>query len=328
MSHARDEIRQAAQRLRQGGLVAFPTETVYGLGADALNEHAVRAVFTLKGRPASNPLIVHVSGADAARPLVASWPADADALASAFWPGPLTIVLPRSALVPSIVTAGGSNVAVRCPDHALALALLREFQGPLVGPSANPSGSVSPTTAQHVRLAFPGESLLVLDGGPCTVGIESTVVSLATPQARILRPGIIGPGRIARVLGRGVEYLDAASPDSGSPGTLPSHYAPAIPARLLPRPAIKALAETRLATAAVVLTGLANGIRARLVREMPSRAADYAAELYSALRQADLSGAAEIVIEPPEESGEESDRAIWHAILDRLRRATADTTQK
>src|SRR5262245_53340115 len=229
-----EEIAAAVARLRAGGVVAFPTETVYGLGADALSERAVARVFELKGRPGNNPLIVHVASAAMARDVVApgAWGREAELLSTAFWPGPLSIVLPRSAAVPANVTAGGPNVAVRCPDHPTTLALLEAFGGPLVGPSANPSGRVSPTTAAHVREAF-GDEVMVLDGGACRAGIESTVVSLVG-TARVLRPGVIGAGEIGRVLARDVEEArhapqeeSLASRPMESPGRLASHYAPA-----------------------------------------------------------------------------------------------------
>ena len=172
------DIAAAAQRLREGRLVAFPTETVYGLGADALSEPAVARVFAAKGRPSHNPLIVHVSSIEMAQRVVKEWTREADALARAFWPGPLTLVLEKAACVPGSVTGNGPNVAVRWPRHPVAAALIESFGGPIVGPSANPSGFVSPTTAWHVHQAFAGMDVLVLDGGPCEVGIESTVVSL------------------------------------------------------------------------------------------------------------------------------------------------------
>ncbi|MGQ0628206.1 MAG: L-threonylcarbamoyladenylate synthase, partial [Phycisphaerales bacterium] len=222
------EIMSAAERLRAGGLVAFPTETVYGLGADAFNPRAVDAVFTAKGRPSHNPLIVHVSGPDMAQALVADWTPAADALARRFWPGPLTLVLPRSRSVLDAVTAGGPTVAVRSPDHPTAIALLFAFGGPLVGPSANRSGGVSPTCAAHVRAGFDSSEVTVLDGGTCPTGIESTVLSLATPAApEVLRPGVIGPAELSRCLGVTVRIAAMTSQPNGplmSPGMLESHY--------------------------------------------------------------------------------------------------------
>lgn len=319
------DIQACVARLRAGGLVAFPTETVYGLGADALNERAVRRVFELKGRPATNPLIVHVSGAAMAREVVREWPAGAQRLAEAFWPGPLSIVLARSPQVPTIVTGGGETVAVRCPDHPLTLELLRAFGGPLVGPSANLSGRVSPTAAAHVREAFAGEDVLVLDGGECRVGIESTVLSLAGGGARVLRPGVIGAEAIARVLGAGVTYEEpAASAGAGplaSPGLLASHYAPACRAVLTDAPGIARLvreAPGRIVALAVSEMRLA---QPHEVIPMPEDAEDYAHAMYTALRMADTARTGLIAIETPPEGETEEERAVWRAVRDRLTRA-------
>ncbi|MEO1128210.1 MAG: L-threonylcarbamoyladenylate synthase, partial [Planctomycetota bacterium] len=217
----------AVRTLRAGDVVAFPTETVYGLGADARNADAVRRVFALKGRPSNNPLIVHVADIEMARTVVRTWTPHAMELATRHWPGPLTLVLERTDGIPDVVTGGGSTVAVRCPDHPAALELLRAFGGPLVAPSANLSGTISPTTAAHVRAAF--EDVLVLDGGPCRAGIESTVVSLIDAPPRVLRPGALPPEQ----LGIGT---DAAPPTQGgplpSPGMLDRHYAPRTPLHL------------------------------------------------------------------------------------------------
>lgn len=328
MNDAAHDIRHAADLLRRGRLVAFPTETVYGLGADAFNEGAVRAVYEVKGRPPVNPLIVHVSGPEMARRVVAEWTDSADALARAFWPGPLTIVLPRRTGrngLPPIVTAGGPNVAVRCPDHPVALALLFEFGGPLVGPSANPSGTVSPTTPEHVRAGFPGPEVFVLDGGACRGGIESTVLSLAGDAPRILRPGLVGAAEIERVLGERVET--AAVPGAAwhggameSPGLLARHYAPRTPAHLFdaadwPR----VLDDDRGSRAAVLTLGPRDVPAPHVAIPMPRRAEDYAAALYARLREADALGAARVLIERPP-----TDSALWEAIGDRLRRATAE----
>ena len=215
MTPGPEAIAEAVARLREGRLVAFPTETVYGLGADATNAGAVRAVFRVKGRPADNPLIVHVSEAAMARDATAAWPKSAGALASAFWPGPLTLVLPKADAIPPEVTAGGPAVAVRMPDHALTLALIDAFGGPLVGPSANPSGYVSPTRPEHVREHFDEKLVLVLDGGPCRAGIESTVVDLTGASPRVLRPGVIGAAQIEAVLEETVEAAAGANEEPG-----------------------------------------------------------------------------------------------------------------
>lgn len=313
-------IHRAAKRLREGGLVAFPTETVYGLGADALRPEAVAAVFALKGRPAANPLIVHVADSGMARSVAGGWPEAAARLADAFWPGPLTIVVTRGPGIPDAVTAGGTTVAVRVPDHPVALALLRAFGGPLVGPSANPSGRISPTTAAHVSEAFPG--LMVLEGGPCRTGIESTVIEL-TPRPRILRPGILTAEAIGRVLGRTVEY---AMPHRGgsegaarSPGLLPHHYAPRAPAVLVNPERLAALLVSDQPVAVLSRQALEVGPPHRLIR-MPQAPAGYAAALYSALRAADAGAPALIAIEYPPEGGQEAE--LWLTVRDRLVRAT------
>ncbi|MCC6952261.1 MAG: threonylcarbamoyl-AMP synthase [Phycisphaerales bacterium] len=323
-----EDFAAAVHALRRGEPVAFPTETVYGLGADALSEPAVARVFELKGRPANNPLIVHVATADAARDLSTSWDSRAQALARAFWPGPLSIVVPRSRLIPPIVTAGSPNVAFRCPDHPAALALLTAFAGPLVGPSANRSGGVSPTTSAHVREAFP--HLLVLEGGPSARGIESTVVSLAGTRPRVLRPGVISAAQLAEVLGAPVDASNVAPAASApgaasaeplpSPGLLASHYAPAAPVLLLSAADIHA-DPARLAHAVVIHhTPLALPASTQSIR-LPASADRYAARLYAALREADSARPSAILIERPTPAS--PDTHIWLAILDRLERAAA-----
>lgn len=317
-----ESIKDAAERLRRGGVVAFPTETVYGLGADALNAAAVARVFEIKGRPSNNPLIVHASGPEMARRVTSAWTDDAERLAREFWPGPLSIILPRSPALPATVTAGSPFVAVRCPNHPTALALLFEFDGPLVGPSANPSGAVSPTTAAHVREGFPDADLAVLDGGKCSGGIESTVLSLADPGVpRILRPGLIGPDEIARVLGRSVAMGPESAPAGGampSPGMLERHYAPHRPARLFEAHEWPRVVTGRAGAVVVITHRLREVGPPHTVIPMPAVAAEYAAALYTALREADALGASEILIERPPTGG-----PIWHAIADRLRRATS-----
>ena len=316
-----EDIAAAVARLRAGGLVAFPTETVYGLGADALSEQAVRLVFETKGRPATNPLIVHVGSAAMARTVVSQWPPEAEALASAFWPGPLSLVLPKAPHVPAVVTAGGPNVAVRCPDHPTALALLKAFGGPLVGPSANPSGRVSPTTAAHVRASFTGSQVLVLDGGPCRAGIESTVVKLGD-RVEVLRPGLISAAEIARVLRQPVSEPSASGPGSRleSPGLLASHYAPATPLILCQHDRIPELLA-RPGRAVVISHIRLTVPPPHTLRVMPAEARAYARDLYAALREADGSGADRILLVAPAAEG--TDASTWLAILDRVRRAAA-----
>lgn len=319
-----EDFAAAVLALRRGEPVAFPTETVYGLGADALSEPAVARVFALKGRPPNNPLIVHVAAADAARDLSTSWDSRAQALARAFWPGPLSIIVRRSRLIPAIVTAGSPNVALRCPDHPAALALLTALAGPLVGPSANPSGGVSPTTSAHVREAFP--HLLVLEGGPCARGIESTVISLADSRPRVLRPGVISAAQLADVLGVPVDAPPGPAPGATSaaplpsPGLLASHYAPASTTLLISAADIHA-DPARLAHAVVIHhTPLALPASTRAIR-MPGSAPAYAARLYAALREADAARPDAILIERPTPAS--PDTHIWLAILDRLQRAAA-----
>ncbi len=323
MQASQAQITESAALLAAGGVVAFPTETVYGLGADALNAAAVARVFEVKGRPANNPLIVHVDGPEMASPLVSHWPDAAQQLAAAFWPGPLSIILPKSAGVPSIVTAGGPNVALRAPGHTVALALIRALGRPIVGPSANPSGGVSPTTADHVRSSFQGR-VPVLDGGPCTRGLESTVISLVGPP-RILRPGPISAANLARVLGEpvgtAVTAHNAAVVPLESPGLLSKHYAPATPAIWFTEsqwPLIVRQLSART-TRVVLLSHHARDVASpHVLIRMPQDAQQYAARLYAALREADAMGASLIAVETV---GDASDVA-WDAVRDRIARAT------
>jgi L-threonylcarbamoyladenylate synthase len=313
------EIERAARLLDDGGMVAFPTETVYGLGAVATDESAVRRVFELKGRPPTNPLIVHVDGVEMARSVVSEWPDEADALARRFWAGPLTLVLPKGASIPDVVTGGGATVGVRCPDHPVALALIRAVGRPLVAPSANPSGSVSPTRSEHVRAAFP--DLLVLEGGPCRAGIESTVVSLDPPV--VLRPGVIGAEEIAEVIGRDVGAGGSAAPCSGpapSPGLPPSHYAPGAEVRLCEHADVVREIADHPGAIVIAMTGFEPA-----TIKMPAEAGAFAARLYDALREADrvAGDGGLILVVRPVVTGSAGERAIWEAVLDRLERASA-----
>ncbi len=318
-----EAIAEGVRSLAAGQLVAFPTETVYGLGADARSPEAVARVFGLKGRPSNNPLIVHVSGAEMARAVTASWPTAAQTLADAFWPGPLTLVLPKSADIPPSVTASGPTVAVRCPDHPVALALIEAFGGPIVGPSANPSGMLSPTTAEHVITGFPQTDLPVIDGGACRAGIESTVVDLTATPPRILRPGIIGAPAIARVLGGPVQQMqplaDPGSTPSG-PGLLGPHYQPRTPVRLVDSPA------GALQTDALVTWSRDHHPSGGPSFPVPPNPEGFAAALYAVLHAADRSGSARILVEIPPEPADTDARAVREAILERLARAAADPT--
>ncbi|MBX9604212.1 MAG: threonylcarbamoyl-AMP synthase [Bryobacteraceae bacterium] len=292
-----DEIRQAAQVIRSGGMVGFPTETVYGLGANALDAAAVRRVFEAKGRPSTSPLIVHADSIAMAKSLVAEWPREAQELAEAYWPGPLTLVLKKSDAVPLEVTGGLQTVGVRVPDHGVALALIREAGVPLAGPSANRFTELSPTTADHVRRGFPG--MMVLDGGPCEVGIESTVVSLAHGRPVLLRPGMISLGDLA-------PESPPAAGSHPSPGMHPRHYSPRTPVALTDQPP----------AGSAYLWWRRNRSGVQEV-PMPSTAREYAARLYAALHEADGMGVPLIAVEPVPGSPE------WTAIRDRLQRAAS-----
>ena len=326
MTAGPEEIARAVARLRSGGVVAFPTETVYGLGADVFNGDAVGRVFALKGRPATNPCIVHVSGEGMARRVAAAgaWTPEAGALADRFWPGPLTIVVPKAAEVPAIVTAGAETVAVRCPDHHATLALIEGLGSPIVGPSANPSGRVSPTTAEHVRASFPSEEdVLVLDGGPCRAGVESTVLALS-PAARVLRSGPVSAAEIAEVIGRPVAEAIGVSVAPGapaeSPGLQPIHYAPRVPAVLFDEgdwPAVLRAAAGEGRRVAVISQRLRTMPDPHALILMPDDAREYAAKLYAALREADELDAALIAVERPSIEG-----PLSAAVADRLLRAT------
>lgn len=333
MTAGPEEIALALAMLKRGGLVAFPTETVYGLGADAFDEPAIEKVFRLKGRPSHNPLIVHVSGPDMAKRVTSAWPEDAQRLAEAFWPGPLSIVLPKSPKLPSIVTASGPTVAVRCPDHPATLALLEVADTPLVGPSANLSGGVSPTRAEHVYDVFPDGEVFVLDGGPCHGGIESTVLLLPPPGSRgpatVLRPGLITPEQIEKILKIPVKVAAQEAPGAGhtepllSPGMLDRHYAPTTPAiRFVDSQWTQVAARLEPCQRAVVLSfepRTLSSSRHSLVI-LPSDAAACAAALYTLLRDADAAGPDLIAIETPSPARLAADPR-WFAVADRIQRA-------
>jgi L-threonylcarbamoyladenylate synthase len=325
-------IAEAAEILRRGGLVAFPTETVYGLGANALDPVAVQRIFTAKGRPAINPIIVHVAGvADLGSLTQPHSPEIVALLAERFWPGPLTLVLPKTAAVPDIVTAGGPTVAVRVPAHPVALALLRAAGIPLAAPSANRSTELSPTTAEHVLRGLAGRIDLVIDGGPTTGGIESTVLDVTTDPPRLLRPGLVTPAMIEAVIGRiaWASEPEASTTDaktvanaSGSvvrsPGLMAKHYSPRAPLELVAGDGRQRVMELAVDLRVGWLTrSEAVDVAGVLRLTMPADATEYAAKLYAALHQLDQAGVERIVVaEPP-------DRDDWLAIRDRLRRAAA-----
>ncbi|MCA9622034.1 MAG: threonylcarbamoyl-AMP synthase [Myxococcales bacterium] len=304
-------IEVAAERLRCGGLVAFPTETVYGLGADATNADAVRRVYAAKGRPAMNPLIVHVADVAGARE-VAEWSDAAQALADRFWPGPLTLVLPRRPSIPEVVSAGLSTVAVRVPDHTVALALLRAVALPIAAPSANRSGAVSPTCAAHVVASLADAVDLVVDGGPCQVGIESTVLLLGDPPT-ILRLGQVGRSELEAALGRAVvgpDEADVARP--ASPGMLLRHYAPRARLTQVPMGDAAAFTAARTPASGALVHSLEPGPPPH--RCLPSDPEGYARGLYAALHELDAL-CEHIVVEAVPPTPE------WAAVADRLGRA-------
>lgn len=295
-------VPKAAARIRAGGVVAFPTETVYGLGANALDASAIEKIFDLKGRPLTSPLIVHVASIEMAKQLAAEWPPIADDLARRHWPGPLTIVVSKSPAIPDIVTAGLKTVGLRIPSHPLALALIEAAGVPIAAPSANKFTHLSPTTPEHVFEEF-GDAVEILDGGPCKVGIESTVISVVGNRLTLLRPGMISieaePASSLR--------SEAAHP---SPGMHPRHYSPRTRLFLVATPA--ELPDRRGA----YLWRKKSGITARSVR-MPAHPAEYAARLYETLHQLDHENWPWIAVESP------PDTPAWRAILDRIRRASS-----
>lgn len=292
---------EAAERLRAGGLVAIPTETVYGLAADATQEAAVRSVFALKGRPADHPLIVHLGSAEWA----VHWgllPAQFHQLATRFWPGPLTMVVPRLARVSRLITGGQDSVALRVPRHPLTLETLRCLGQPVVAPSANRFGHTSPTRADHVLAEFP--ELPVLDGGPCPVGLESTIVDLTGPEPRLLRPGQISREDLEEVLGPLAGSLAGAP---RVPGALDRHYAPRTLTQWF---------EGKIPVGRWGWLGFAGrGASAEVL--MPPSASEYGARLYAALRELDQAGVELILVERPPEGPE------WEAVQDRLHRAVS-----
>lgn len=316
-------IDEAAAVLVRGGLVAIPTETVYGLAAVAIDPDAVRRIFEAKGRPPRNPLIVHVADIDAARTLARTWPPAAERLARRFWPGPLTVVVTKREIVPDVVTAGGDTVAIRCPAHPVARRLLERLGRPIAAPSANVSLSVSPTTAEHVAESLGERVELILDAGPCDRGIESTVVDCTTSPPRILRPGPIGRADVEAAIGETV-VVDGGATEAilRSPGLTGRHYAPRAPLELSTN-ASKRAAELEGAGRRVGLVtrgpALANE-GPLVVRTLPDDPDGFARGLYAALHDLDAAGVDAIVVEmPPQDEA-------WLAVLDRLRRAAVLST--
>jgi len=304
------EIEAAARLLCAGRLVAFPTETVYGLGANALDPDAVARIYAVKGRPPTSPLIVHVSSVAMAQSLVTRWPGVANQLAGRFWPGPLTLVLEKQPTIPSIVTAGLATVGLRMPSHPVALALIKAAGVPLAAPSANRFTQLSPTTADHVRRSLGSDVDLILDGGPCEIGIESTVLSLAGSQPVLLRPGGIARAEIEAVIGPVTTAGHVSAAAHSSPGMHPRHYSPRTQLLLVKDGQVPAQGNgiyleyqhppSRSGTATV---------------QMPLGAVEYAAALYYKLHEADAAGYDWIAVDLPPKTPE------WEAIHDRLGRA-------
>jgi L-threonylcarbamoyladenylate synthase len=298
------QLQRAAELIRAGQVVAFPTETVYGLGANALDAAAVARIFEIKGRPATSPLIVHVDSVTMARGLASEWPASADELVRRWWPGPLTVVLKKTSAVPDIVTADLPTVGLRMPSHPVALALIRAAGVPLAAPSANLFTKLSPTRAQHVRDALGNQVALVLDGDPPEVGIESTVVSLAESYPMLLRPGMVSRNELEEVLGP-LRTVDTQHGAHQSPGLHERHYQPRTPV-ILGAPPSKGKGLYLFRTTP---SPYCHSV------QMPGTPDAFAAKLYEALHDADAEGFDWIAVEPPPED------PAWEGIEDRLRRA-------
>jgi L-threonylcarbamoyladenylate synthase len=304
------EVRRAAEILRAGGLVAFPTETVYGLGADASNPKAVARLYAVKGRPADHPVIVHFASAGEAFSFAKHVPDAARKLAAKFWPGPLTLILNASDKAKPFVTGGQPSVGIRVPSHPIAQQLLKAFGGGVAAPSANRFGRVSPTTAAHVREDLGQDVDLVLDGGPTEVGIESTIVDLSGNAAVLLRPGTISQAELQAI----VPLKEKTGSSPRHSGGLERHYAPRTPAKLVPTYSLdKEIA--RLEDRVAVLAFSKPDERVDFWLRMPRDAAAYAQRLYAALRELDSAGCEAILVEAPPPGAE------WAAVRDRLERA-------
>jgi len=302
------DIDTAVAALRRGDCIGLPTETVYGLAADAGNPAAVRKIFALKGRPADHPLIVHLPSVDMLDRYARDIPQAARRLAAHFWPGPLTLILPKQAGVPMEVTGGQDTVGLRVPAHPLARRVLAAFGGGLAAPSANRFGRISPTRASHVRDEFGDALPIVLDGGDCAIGIESTIVAFDGERPRLLRPGSIDAGAIEAVAG---PLIEDGGPQPRASGTLDRHYAPRTPMRLATTAERASAPADAVWLARGALPAGTDGIA------LPADADGYAQGLYAALRELDARGAARILVDPlPHENA-------WIAVQDRLRRAVA-----
>ncbi len=298
-----EAVQKAGEILRAGGLVILPTETVYGLAADATSPDAVAKIFEAKGRPPENPLIVHVARSEDAKPFVSNWNENAERLAAAFWPGPLTVVLPKTKRVPEIVTAGLGTVAIRMPDHTVALEVIQSTGTALAMPSANLFMGLSPTRVEHLDPEILAAADLVIDGGPCRIGVESTVVDLTTEQVSVLRPGGVSIEQISQTLGFEVT-LGTNDHEVRSPGMYSKHYSPKAPLRLVSHLSVSDC-------------GLTFGEPTDKQIKMPTDSEAYAAELYDALFRLDQLNPIEIVVEIPPSDPE------WLAIHNRLKKASA-----
>ena len=318
-------VKRAVELLRAGEVVALPTETVYGLAANALDAAAVARIYEVKGRPAHNPIIVHVAGVEMARRCVAGWPPAAARLAQSFWPGPLTLVLPRAKSIPDIVTAGGDTVGVRWPGHPFIQAVIRKCGYPLAAPSANPSNRLSPTNAEHVRKNLGGKIPLIVDGGQAQVGIESTVVDLTSAPLRVLRPGMIHEESLLAVVGDlQPSTFNLQPPALRSPGLLKKHYSPKAELVVLNwrddadlRRQLSAFDFQLSQTHVITHTQIPAGNDFAAVSVIPHDAEAFARALYAELHRCDEARAGLIVVEALPEN------AAWRAIADRLSRAAA-----
>jgi len=329
MNPSAADYARAVELLTAGELVAFPTETVYGLGADAANPQAVAKIFAAKGRPADHPLIVHVAGHDWVEQWAQEVPDVAWELMETFWPGPLTLILKKQAWVPDAVTGGQDTVGLRVPGHPVALELLRRFaaaggKGGIAAPSANRFGRISPTSAAHVQEELGGAVPLVLDGGACQVGIESTIVDCSRAEPVVLRPGHISPAHLQAVLGR-VPLIESAEGAPRVSGSLAAHYAPRTPMRLVaPERLLDLLNAMRHSGRRCAVLGHSQPPQAGMPhawRMLPAEPVGYAHDFYAGLRELDHAGADLIVVEAIPES------ADWAAVNDRLRRAVAGAGQ-
>jgi len=315
-------LQLAAAELAAGGLVAFPTETVYGLGARADDDAAVAKIFAAKGRPADHPLIVHVGDVQGARAFASEWPATAQTLADAFWPGPLTVIVPRRSGMGTASAAGQTSIGLRCPSHPVALELLAAAAAlgvaGVAGPSANRFGRISPTTAAHVHEEF-GDSMTIVDGGECEAGIESVIVDCSRGAPALLRPGVLTREQIEAVLGHPLREAGHGAPRAS--GTLEAHYAPRAKLRLMPadqlRAALRVLGKSSVNPVAVYFRTVTPDRSVRAYRAMPDNPVAAAHELFSALRELDATGTPLIWVETP------PDAPAWDGVRDRLQRAAA-----